>query len=93
MTGLASIQATAYGHVQGVLFRAFVFEHASALGLTGYVRNLPSGFVETCAEGERKKLEKLISYLKEGPPGARVDKVITSWAKFTGNYSGFRITY
>ena len=93
MAGLASVQVTVYGRVQGVFFRVFIAEHASELGLTGYVRNLPSGFVETRAEGEKEQLEKLIGYLKEGSPGARVDKVITSWAKYTGNYAGFRIRY
>ncbi|MFC1912302.1 acylphosphatase [Chloroflexota bacterium] len=93
MAGLASVQITVYGRVQGVFFRVFIAEHADGLGLIGYVRNLPSGFVETRAEGEREQLEKLIRYLKAGPPGARVDKVLTSWAKYTGNYSGFRIRY
>ncbi len=93
MAGLASVQVTVYGRVQGVFFRAFVVEHAGELGLTGYVRNLPSGFVETRVEGEKERLEKLISYLKAGPPGARIDKVITNWTKYTGNYSGFRVRY
>ena len=93
MAGLASVQITVYGRVQGVFFRVFVAEHASELGLTGYVRNLPWGAVETRVEGEREQLKKLVSYLKAGPPGARVDKVITRWAKYTGNYSGFRIRH
>ena len=93
MADLASLQATVYGYVQGVFFRAFVAEHAHELGLTGYVRNLPTGAVEAVAEGEREQLEKLIGYLKVGPLGARVDKIITSWSEFSGKYSGFRIRY
>jgi acylphosphatase len=49
--------------------------------------------VEVNAEGERKQLEKLIGYLKIGPPGAKVEKVITNWSEYTGSYSGFRIRY
>jgi len=94
MTDLASVHAIVYGYVQGVFFRAFASECAAELGLTGYVRNLPSGeAVEVNAEGERKQLEKLIAYLKVGPPAAEVDKVVTNWSEYTGSYSGFRVRY
>jgi len=93
MTDLASLQATVYGRVQGVFFRDFVARWARGLGLAGYVRNLPDGAVEVRAEGERQQLEKLVGYLKEGPPAARVAEVVTSWSEYTGNYSGFSVRY
>jgi acylphosphatase len=93
MADPASLQATVYGRVQGVYFRAFVTQCASELGLTGYVRNLPDGTVKVQAEGKRQQLEKLVGYLKEGPPAARIDKVVTSWSEYTGDYSGFRVRY
>ena len=93
MTDLASVQAIVYGYVQGVLFRDFVSRRAKELGLTGYVRNLPEGSVEVNAEGKRKQLEKLIGYLKVGPPIAEVDKVVVNWSEYTGNYSRFSIKY
>ncbi len=94
MTDLASVQAVVYGLVQGVFFRDFVHRRATQLGLTGYVRNLPSGEVlEVHAEGERKQLAELISYLKTGPPGAKVEKVETSWSEYTGDYSHFSVRY
>ena len=94
MSDLASVQAIAYGHVQGIFFRAFVSRWANELGLTGYVRNLPDGrAVEAQAEGERKQLEKLIGSLKVGPPTARVEKVVTNWSKYTGSYSSFSIRH
>ena len=94
MADLASVQATVYGRVQGVFFRSFVSRQATQLGLTGYVRNLPDGrAVGVHAEGERKQLEELISYLKIGPPGAKVQKVETSWSEYTGSYSRFSISY
>ena len=93
MADLASVQATVYGRVQGVFFRAFVAEQAFELGLTGYVRNLRGGGVEVLAEGERRQLERLIGCLKVGPPDARVEKVVTNWSEYTGIYSGFRIRY
>ena len=91
---LASLQATVYGYVQGVFFRAFVSRRAEDLGLAGYVRNLPGGeAVEVVAEGARKQLEQLVSHLKVGPPAARVERVVTNWAEYTGSYSGFSIRY
>jgi len=94
MTNLASVRVIVYGYVQGVFFRAFASRQATELGLTGYVRNLPGReAVEVHAEGERKQLEELISYLRVGPPTAEVEKVVTNWLKYTGNYSGFNIRY
>ena len=94
MSNLAAVQAKVYGQVQGVFFRAFAQEQATKLGLTGYVRNLPTeSAVEVWAEGDRAKLEMLIGYLKLGPPKAGVTKVITNWSEYTGDYSGFGIRY
>ena len=94
MADLASVRVIVYGYVQGVFFRAFASRRARELGLTGYVRNLPGReAVEVQAEGERNQLEKLIDYLKLGPPAARVEKVITKWSKYTGSYPAFGIRY
>ncbi len=94
MTDLASVQAIVYGRVQGVYFRVFASRRAAELGLTGYVRNLPDWkAVEVQAEGERNKLERLIDYLKAGPPEAKVERVATSWSEYAGSYSKFRIRY
>ncbi|MBA7685367.1 Acylphosphatase [subsurface metagenome] len=94
MSDLASVRVIVYGYVQGVFFRAFTSRRATELGLTGYVCNLPGReAVEVNAEGERKQLEKLIGYLKVGPPGAKVEKVVISWSEYTGSYSQFSIRY
>ena len=93
-TDLASVQAIVYGYVQGVFFRSFVSRRANELGLTGYVRNLHDReAVEVNAEGERKRLEELISHLKVGPPTAKVERVVTNWSEYTGGYSRFSIRY
>jgi len=94
MADLASVRVVVYGYVQGVFFRAFASRQATELGLSGYVRNLPTvEAVEVQVEGERKQLEKLIDYLKMGPPPARVEKVVANWSKYTGSYFGFSIRY
>ncbi|MDP2730055.1 MAG: acylphosphatase [Dehalococcoidales bacterium] len=94
MAALASVRAVVYGLVQGVYFRAFILRHAEELGLAGYVRNLPGGgAVEIEAEGERKKLEKLLEHLKRGPPGAKVERVESNWSEYAGTYANFSIQY
>jgi acylphosphatase len=93
MADLASLKATVRGRVQGVFFRAFVETRAEELKLTGYVRNRPDGAVEVRAEGERQKLEKLVAYLKTGPPAARVEEVGEEWGTYTGEFPGFSVRY
>jgi acylphosphatase len=91
MDDLISVRATVYGRVQGVFFRVFVEEHAQQLGLKGYVRNLPSSNVEIVAEGERERVEKLVKYLRRGPPAAAVRRVVAKRSEYTGYYSNFRV--
>jgi len=93
MADMVSLQAIVHGHVQGVFFRGFVEELAERLNLTGYVCNRPAGVEEVVAEGEKPKLEKLVEYLKVGPPAARVMEVMTTWGEYSGGFSSFRIRY
>jgi acylphosphatase len=63
------------GRVQGVYFRASTQETARGLGLAGWVRNLPDGRVELVAEGAPEAVDRLVTWLQEGPPAARVERV------------------
>jgi len=67
------------GRVQGVGFRYFTAMRARALGLTGTVRNLPTGQVEITAEGGAATLEALIGVVRSGPPGSRVRDLQVHW--------------
>jgi len=91
MADLAALQAKVRGRVQGVFFRDFVQRQAELLKIGGYVRNLPDGSVEVRAEGDRERLEKLVGYLRVGPPASRVDEVDLDWPKPTGNFPDFAI--
>jgi acylphosphatase len=86
---LASLKAIIRGRVQGVFFRAFVERHAIELKLGGYARNMPDGTVEVRAEGERANLEKLLEYLRKGPPAAGVEEVVVEWAEHRGGFTEF----
>lgn len=63
------------GDVQGVGFRYYVMRQAQALGLDGWVRNLPDGRVEVLARGNQGALSALETALRRGPSRARVSQV------------------
>ena len=70
------VVAVVSGHVQGVGYRWFVRDLASAAGLSGSATNLPDGRVEVVVEGPEDDVAALVAAL-DGPraPGSvsRVD--------------------
>lgn len=75
-----AVHATVHGLVQGVGYRYFIQEHAERLGLTGWVRNVPTGrTVELVAEGEHGAVQELLQLAEQGPPGSRTERVETEW--------------
>lgn len=68
------------GVVQGVGFRWWTRRTASRLGLRGTVRNLDDGAVEVRVAGPGDAVERLREALEEGPPGARVSRVVAAGA-------------
>lgn len=83
-----------YGRVQGVGFRYSVWCKANQLNLTGYVRNLADGSVETLACGASEQLEKLFSWFNAGGPRyVRVDNVFSAVHKPTQHWTTFSIRY
>ena len=94
MAGLAGLHALVRGCVQGVGFRYFVMDRAEALGLVGYVRNMPDGrTVEVVAEGPKDTLETLVRTLSRGPRGSVVEVVDTHWGPPTGQFSVFEVRH
>jgi len=80
-----------HGRVQGVYFRAHCAERAAALGLNGYVQNLPDGSVEAIFEGDRAIIEACIEWNKTSQPYALVDSVDVSWQAPRGELRGFQV--
>jgi acylphosphatase len=87
----ARIQVTVKGRVQGVYFRSSTVQQARHLGLTGWVMNRRDGSVEVVAEGRSDRLEELVAWCRQGPPGARVDEVDVERQGFRGEFAEFRI--
>lgn len=81
------------GRVQGVYFRANCAERAEALGLHGYVRNLPDGSVEAVFEGDRPGIEVCIEWNKTSQPYATVETVEVAWREPRGDLRGFHVRH
>lgn len=81
------------GRVQGVFFRSSTEEMAHFLNVFGWVRNTPDKRVELIVEGEKEKIEKLIEWLKKGPPLAKVENVEIKWEEYKGEFNDFKIRY
>ena len=63
------------GRVQGVWYRAWTMEEATARGLSGWVRNRADGSVEALLAGEDAKVDDMILACHRGPPLAKVNSV------------------
>jgi DNA ligase D-like protein (predicted 3'-phosphoesterase) len=83
--GAAAIRAVVRGDVQGVGFRQATVRRAAELGTTGWVRNGDDGTLEVHAEGTRPAVEKLATFLHEGPPPARVTEVAIDGVSVEGH--------
>ncbi|MBI5418741.1 MAG: acylphosphatase [Deltaproteobacteria bacterium] len=81
------------GRVQGVFFRATTRDVAIRHGVRGYVRNLPDGRVEAVLQGERGAIEKVIAFMREGPPGAFVMETAVDWRVPSENCDGFTVRH
>jgi acylphosphatase len=90
---IARLHIVIEGIVQGVFYRASTIEESGKLGLTGWVKNCSDGRVEAVFEGDIDNIEKIVEWCKEGPPGAEVRNVETTWERATGEYDSFTIKY
>ena len=63
------------GRVQGVWFRAWTMQEATARGLDGWVRNRTDGTVEAVFQGAPEAVDEMVAACRQGPPAARVTAV------------------
>ncbi len=87
------IHAVVEGRVQGVYFRAFTVDEANRLGLSGWVRNLTDGSVETEFQGEETEVGRMSNWLHQGSPRSRVSRVQTDPCPVVEQESGFVVRY
>jgi acylphosphatase len=71
-----AVDVVVHGRVQGVFFRDSTRTQARAAGVRGWVRNRPDGTVEAHLEGEAEAVDRVLAWMHEGPPHARVEQVV-----------------
>ncbi len=94
---VAGVELRIEGRVQGVGYRWSAQKKAIELGLDGWVRNEADGSVLCRAWGDAAAIEDFVQWCGEGPPLARVDRVVrrplgeAPTAEAAGVPRGFRI--
>ncbi len=66
------LRAVISGRVQGVWYRGWTVDEATARGLSGWVRNRRDGTVEAVFEGAPEAVDAMVEACRSGPPAARV---------------------
>jgi acylphosphatase len=79
-----------HGRVQGVFFRDSCRQRAELSQVTGWVRNEPDGTVGALFEGPAQAVDAMVTWCRQGPPRARVDRVDVTEAGPTGS-TGFDV--
>ncbi|MRV71777.1 acylphosphatase [Duganella sp. FT92W] len=79
------------GRVQGVGYRYAFANHATELGLAGWVRNRRDGTVEACVQGAAPAIDQIVAWARKGPSAARVDDVQVTQVDAALPGNGFRI--
>ena len=79
------------GFVQNVGYRQFVKKISQKIGLTGWVRNLSDGRVESLFSGSRDEIEKAIEECWKGPFLSEVESVNVQWEKAEKELGSFEI--
>lgn len=91
MTDLIRLHVHVTGVVQGVCYRAFVWENARLLGVKGWVRNLPDGSVEAELEGDRTPVNQLVEDMRVGPRMAHVSALTVEPRADPSGYDSFQV--
>ena len=82
---VAAVRLRIHGRVQGVWFRGWTVDTATALGLRGWVRNCRDGAVEALLIGPSAAVEDMVTLCHDGPAYARVDRVDRALAEDDGS--------
>ncbi len=81
------------GKVQGVFFRQALKVMAKKHNISGWVKNLKNGRVETLLEGEDMDVSTVVEWCHAGPANARVEDIEIRNEKFKGEFSKFDVLY
>jgi len=77
------------GNVQRVGYRAKVISTANALGIKGFIQNLPDGRAKIIAQGEQSELDKLIQAINISNSLINVTNIEQEYSIYSDDYEGF----
>ena len=84
MSNVVARRVVVHGRVQGVFFRDSCSREAERAGVAGWVRNEPDGTVGALFEGPPAAVDRMLSWCREGPPRAQVERVEVTEAEPSG---------
>ena len=87
------MHALVHGRVQGVFFREYTRRQAQELGLTGWVRNLTGGSVESEFQGSPAQVAEMESWLSTGSPLSLVSGVELRQIQTMAEEQGFEVRF
>ena len=74
---LETLLVNVTGQVQGVGYRAATVRQAHLLRVTGWVRNNEDGTVDALVQGTADQVDRMLEWMRHGPPAARVRELTT----------------
>lgn len=86
---LETLSVRVTGKVQGVGYRASAVRQAHMLGIGGWVRNASDGSVEALLQGNPDAIDRMLQWMRQGPPAARVTDVLHETIRDERRYDRF----
>lgn len=74
---METLRVVVHGQVQGVGYRASAVRQAHLQRVTGWVRNNADGTVEALVQGNPDQVDRMLEWMRHGPPAARVTDLET----------------
>ena len=88
-TPLETVSVHITGRVQGVGYRLATVRRGHMIGVRGWVRNLDDGSVEALVQGTPDQVDLMLEWLRQGPPGARVEEIVSKVEFIDRRYDRF----
>ena len=80
--------------MQGVSLRMNILSQAQKFGVKGWVKNSTSeNVVDALLQGEERKINLLLDYIKSNPFGARIEEIKVNEIKTSEKFVSFEIRY
>ena len=79
------------GRLQGSNFRYHTHQQAQKLGVTGFVRTLSDGRIEIDIQGEKQKVEQMLTWCQAEPHSSLIRTILYRYDEPAERASGFSV--